>query len=106
MAWQRIKSVLTPFLVFVIISFAGVLLDRILHRDGINGRYLLDIANFITGAFAAGLFWHLEREHRRQQRAIERQLRVVADMNHHIRNALQVIAFYTAQNEENKEVAQ
>lgn len=106
MAWQRIKAVITPFLVFVIISFAGVLLDRILHRDGIEGRYLLDISNVLTGGFAAFLFWHLEREHRRHQRIIERQLQVVAEMNHHIRNALQVIAFYTAQNEEKKEVAQ
>src|SRR5689334_19828439 len=106
MAWQRIRAVLTPFLIFVIISYAVVRLKRIMHRDGIQGRYLLDIANFLTGAFAAGLFWHLERDHRCQQRASQRQLEVVAEMNHHIRNALKVIAFYTAQNEEKKEVAQ
>jgi signal transduction histidine kinase len=99
------RTILKLLLVLFLVTLAGVVLDRLLHRDGINQRYLLDISNLLTGLFAAGLFYRLDREHQRRQRLLEEKLRMVADLNHHIRNALQVISFYAADREDKREVA-
>jgi hypothetical protein len=78
------------------VAVAGSVLDRILHRDGISHQYLLDLSNVLTGLLAGIIFYHWRREHLRHEKLLEEKLRVVAELNHHIRNALQVIALYAA----------
>ena len=47
------------------------------------------LSHLLTGAFAGGLFYYATREQAGKQKLVEEKLRVIADMNHHIRNALQ-----------------
>jgi signal transduction histidine kinase len=45
----------------------------------------------ITGILAAAFTWAFLQAERARQREQQRQIQVVADMNHHLRNALEVI---------------
>ena len=98
------KNFLKALLVCGSVSVTGVLLDRFLRSDGIPGRYLLDLSNVLTGVFAAALFYYATREQAGKQKLVEEKLRVIADMNHHIRNALQALTFYRVKSSDEKEM--
>ena len=98
------RNFLKALLVCGLVTLTGVLLDRILRSGGIPGRYLLDLSNLLTGAFAGALFYYATREQAGKQKLVEEKLRVIADMNHHIRNALQALAFYRVKSSDEKEM--
>src|SRR5207253_2949081 len=56
------RNFLKALLVCGLVTLTGVLLDRILRSGGIPGRYLLDLSNLLTGAFAGALFYYATRE--------------------------------------------
>src|ERR1700758_980806 len=85
------KSLLALFLVFL----SSYLLEVTLHRGGVPGRVLLLASSLLVGLVAGALVYVLEVRERQRQEFVECRLRVIADMNHHIRNALQVITFYS-----------
>ncbi len=73
------------FLVFVL----GALLENALDRLSVSGlSALVDdlLIGLIAGAVVFAYEWH-------QHKAIGRQMKVIAEMNHHIRNALQPILY-------------
>ena len=72
------RNFLKALLVCGLVSVTGVLLDRILRADGIAGRYLLDLSNVLTGAFAGALFYYVTREQARKQKLMEEKLRIIA----------------------------
>ena len=98
------RNFLKALLVCGLVTLTGVLLDRILRSGGIPGRYLLDLSNLLTGAFAGALFYYATREQAGKQKLVEEKLRVIAEMNHHIRNALQALAFYRVKSSDEKEM--
>jgi hypothetical protein len=85
------KSLLALFVVFL----SSYALEVMLHRDGVPGRDLLLASSLLVGTVAGALVYVLSLRERRHQAYVECRLRVIADMNHHIRNALQVITFYS-----------
>ncbi|MBZ5507417.1 MAG: hypothetical protein LAO78_18315 [Acidobacteriia bacterium] len=89
----------------VVVTATGLALDDLLRKAGVSRRDLLFLSDFLVGCVAAGLVWVVVLFNEQKNRFITGRLKVIAEMNHHIRNALQVISFYswTAQNE--KEVA-
>jgi hypothetical protein len=78
-------SILTGFTLFAL----GAIVQTVLERNHVNGvtLYLDDI---ILGLLAGLLIFAYEQ---RRYRALMDKLRVIAEMNHHVRNALQTIAF-------------
>lgn len=67
----------------------GALLQVALDRVGVRGmRAYAD--NLIVGVMAGLLVFAYEQ---RQHRAMMEKIRVIAAMNHHVRNALQAISF-------------
>lgn len=58
---------------------------------------MLIISNSITGLFAGGLFYQIAREERANRELLRARMKTIAELNHHIRNALQVIKFWGAQ---------
>jgi len=70
-----------------------------LHRDGVPSRDLILLSSLLVGLVAAGLVYLLSIRERQRRTYVECRLRVIAEMNHHIRNALQVITFYTRKGE-------
>lgn len=78
-------SVLTGFSLFAL----GALVQALLQRSHIHGvtLYLDDI---LLGLLAGLLIFAYEQ---RRYRALMDRIRVIAEMNHHVRNALQTITF-------------
>lgn len=79
----------------VVVSLSSYVIEITLHRDGVPNRYLLLTSSLAVGLVAGALVYVLSRRERQRQAYIDCRLRVIADMNHHIRNALQVITFYS-----------
>jgi hypothetical protein len=94
--WSRRSSWLA-LTVVVVVSAIGVLLDRLLMREGLPRFGMLIVSNSLTGLFAGGLFYQLAREDRAHRELVRARMKTIAELNHHIRNALQVIRFWGAQ---------
>jgi hypothetical protein len=75
------------------------LLEVRLHGKGVPGRDLILLSNLLVGLVAAALVYVLSVRERQRQAYVDCRLRVIAEMNHHIRNALQVISFYSRSGE-------
>jgi hypothetical protein len=94
--WSR-RSWWLAVLVVIVVSAIGVLLDRMLMREGLPRFGMLIVSNSLTGLFAGGLFYQLAREERAHRELVRARMKTIAELNHHIRNALQVIRFWGAQ---------
>jgi hypothetical protein len=90
--WTRRVSALL-LLVVVVVSTLGFVLDRFLIKEGIPRVDLLLLTNAITGLVAGALFYQFAKNEKRQQEFLQERMRTIAELNHHIRNALQVIKF-------------
>ena len=84
----------------IVVALAGILIDALLIRAGLTRFDVLILANVLTGGVAGVAWWLFAiREHEQREADLQR-LRIVAEMNHHVRNALQVIVYYCAQMED------
>jgi hypothetical protein len=97
------KLVLLTFGIFLLVTVSGVAFDRVLNRDGVSRTVINVSSNGLTGLVAAGLFLELTRNVQNRRRLVQARLEVIADMNHHIRNALQVLTYGTARHTNEKE---
>src|SRR5207245_10133493 len=91
--WSRRTGSLS-LLIAVLVSALGVLLDRILVKEGLPRFGMLILSNSITGLFAGGLFYQIVREEKKHRDLLRTRIQTIAELNHHIRNALQVIKFW------------
>ena len=89
----------------LVVTASGRLLDLVLRKAGISRRDLLFLSDCLMGCVAAALVYALVRFNEQKTRFVTGRLKVIAEMNHHIRNALQVISFHswTAKNEKEVE---
>ncbi len=90
------KLALLTLSIFLLITASGYGFDRMLNRDGVNRKLITASSNALTGLVVAGLFLELTRSVQHRRKSVQARLEVIADMNHHIRNALQVISYGTA----------
>lgn len=90
-----LRSLLKSALALIVVFLSSYVLELTLHRDGVASRYLLLASSFVVGLVAAALAYMMAAREQRRRAYVECRLRVIADMNHHIRNALQVITFYS-----------
>ena len=100
------KTRLVLLCVFVMLAVwaVGFGFDRLLVRDGITRNDILATSNGLTGLVAGYLFYTLALNERVRRELIRDRLRIIADMNHHTRNALQVITYATAVGKEDESV--
>ncbi len=96
------KSVLAFLLFALLIWVVGYGFDRLLLKEGVPRFDVLLLANLLTGLVAAALFWQARSRTREKERLLEQKLETIAVMNHHVRNALQVVAYYGYQHDDNK----
>jgi uncharacterized SAM-binding protein YcdF (DUF218 family) len=94
--WSR-RNGLLSLLVVVIVSLIGIVLDRLLLKEGMARLDMLIFSNGLTGLFAGGLFWQMAREAKASRDLVAERMKTIAELNHHIRNALQVIKFLGGQ---------
>ncbi|HVG92130.1 MAG TPA: hypothetical protein VNB54_11630, partial [Alphaproteobacteria bacterium] len=69
----------------------------LLLKEGIPRLDMLVFSNGLTGLFAGGLFYQMAREAKASRALVEERMKTIAELNHHIRNALQVIKFLGGQ---------
>jgi hypothetical protein len=103
--WSR-RSGLVSLLVAVIVSLIGILLDWLLVKEGLPRLDMLIFSNGLTGLFAGGLFWQMAREAKSSRDLVAERMKTIAELNHHIRNALQVIKFLGVQNRSSLDAVQ
>lgn len=94
--WTR-RSVLFSLTVAIIVSILGVIFDYALVREGIPRLDTLIISNSLTGLFAGWLFYQAAKEEKANRELMRARMHTIAELNHHIRNALQVIKYLGAQ---------
>jgi hypothetical protein len=100
---SSIAKSLSVFLFFALLICAvGYGFDRLLLKEGVPRFDVLLLANLLTGFVAAALFWQARSRTREKERLLEQKLETIAVMNHHVRNALQVVAYYGYQNDDQK----
>ena len=94
--WSR-RSGLLSLLVVVIVSLIGIILDSLLVKEGLPRPDMMIFSNGLTGLFAGGLFWQMTREAKAHRDLVAERMKTIAELNHHIRNSLQVIKFLGGQ---------
>jgi hypothetical protein len=93
----KYKLAFTFVLFAGLISAVGVGFDRLLLAEGVSRGGVLVLSNVLTGLVAGALFLQTKVRAQERQKLLEERLLKVAEMNHHIRNALQVMVFYRHQ---------
>lgn len=88
--WVR-HSVLLSGLVVIAVVALGYLLDHFLIREGMPKFEMMLLTSSITGIVAGSFFFYLIRQQKAQRELMCERMRTIAELNHHIRNALQVI---------------
>lgn len=91
---MTVRNLIKALLAFVLVSLSSYFLEVRLHREGIPSYDLIVFSNLTVGLIAAALVYVMSLRERQREEYVECRLKVIADMNHHIRNALQVISYY------------
>ena len=94
--WSRHNGLFALLVVFVV-SLIGVILDWLLVKEGLPRLDMIIFSNGLTGLFAGSLFWQMAREAKASRDLVAERMKTIAELNHHIRNALQVIKFLGGQ---------
>ena len=100
-----VRSWVSIIVVASVVSVVGVLFDRLLIREGIPRYDLMAISNLLTGIVAGGFFWQAKHLEQQRRQFIRERLHTISEMNHHIRNALQVISLYSGKQPDQTAVA-
>lgn len=96
--WTR-HSGLSSIAVVLVVSVLDYMLDSLLAHTGVSKGYIQFVASAITGIVAGGLFFQMVRHERAHRELVRERVKTIAELNHHIRNALQVIKLCGAQAE-------
>jgi hypothetical protein len=83
--------------VVMLVSVVGYGMDRLLAVEGLSRWDLLGLNDVVTGMVAGSLFLYVARREKARRDRVGERMRTVAELNHHIRNALQVIKLAGAQ---------
>jgi hypothetical protein len=94
-----IRSVAKSLLALLLVAVSSYVLEVRLHRNGVPSRDLILLSSFLVGLVAGALVYFLSVRERQRRAYVDCRLSVIAEMNHHIRNALQVITFYSRKGE-------
>lgn len=76
-----------------------MLQDVFLVTEGFGRWSLIILSNMITGGIAGLLFYQYARNERNRRELVRQRMQTIVEMNHHIRNALQVIKFWSVQHQ-------
>lgn len=90
---SRSRDVLFFLLIVLVVGSIGVGFDQLLVKEGVHRLDIIALSNGLTGIAAGLLYFQITRIERERRARTQERLRTIADMNHHIRNALQVIAY-------------
>jgi len=84
--------------IVLVVGVIGFGFDLLLVREGVRRIDIIALSNGLTGIVAALLYFQITRIERERRARTQERLRTIAEMNHHIRNALQVITYASVTN--------
>jgi hypothetical protein len=87
-------SLLLSWVFGLLVFTVGILLDLLLIDAGLTRSQTLIISNLITGLISGCALSLFLRDQLRRRAEEMRKIHVLEEMNHHIRNALQVVVFH------------
>jgi hypothetical protein len=90
----RLRRVVAFLGVAGLVAAVGLVLEALLFGRGDHKVGFLCLSNAITGLIAGALYLQIRLRVWEKQQVLEERLRKIADMNHHVRNALAVVQFY------------
>jgi hypothetical protein len=90
------RDLLLFLIVVLVVSVLGLGFDWLLVKEGVKRLDVMALSNGLTGVAVGLLYLQLSGIERERRAQVQQQLRTIAEMNHHIRNALQVIAYASA----------
>ncbi len=96
--WTR-RSGLLAIVIAVLVFAVNLLQDMFLQTQGFSRWSIVAISDIITGAIAGALFYQFAKNEKNRRELIRERMHTIAELNHHIRNALQVIKFWGAQHQ-------
>jgi len=94
--WQsQVGRVLLAVLATVLVFSVSSTADLFMFKEHEPARLTIEISDAIS-SIAIGLLWfQLLRLQQQRREQLRRRIEMIADMNHHVRNALQVISLST-----------
>lgn len=96
--WTRHSGFLA--LVIGVLAFAiNLIQDVFLASEGFSRWTVVIVSDLITGGIAGALFYQFAKYEKYKRELIRARMHTVAELNHHIRNALQVIKFWGLQHQ-------
>jgi len=98
------KPFLMGLAVAAVVFGVNIAADRILIHWGDTRRSLLRLSDGIAAIFAGALASQIFRFQRERRRAMQDRVERIAEMNHHVRNALQVISYWMTADRDKREV--
>jgi hypothetical protein len=98
LSWQGLVIVAALFGLFVFCSSLALDYLLLVHKD--SPLATVEVSDALAGALAGILFLKILAGARRRRQLILQRLETIEQMNHHIRNALQVISFSVHANQE------
>jgi hypothetical protein len=96
--WTRRTGLLTTVIVVVVFT-VNLLQDIFLSAEGFSRWGIVAFSDLVTGAIAGALFYQFVNNEKNRRELIRERMRTIAELNHHIRNALQVIKFWGSQHQ-------
>ena len=103
-SWRRLAVISLLFALFVFCSSLALDYILLVHRD--SPVATVEVSDALAALLAGVLFYKILDAGRRRRKLILQRLETIDQMNHHIRNALQVISFSVHANQEHaKEVS-
>ena len=93
-------AVIAGLVMFVI----GVGMDSMVVREGETRLMAFALSDGLAAAVAGILVYRLLQYEQERRKRLRKKLAIVSDMNHHVRNALQVISFHAYSNADREQI--
>ena len=79
-------------------------LDYVLLHEHDSRTAIIEFSDALGGIVAGVLIFRLLQYERERRKRLRQKIAVIADMNHHVRNALQVISFHAYSNADKEQL--
>lgn len=104
--WNRVSGAVLAAIIFTLAIFAvSSAADLLMLREHETARITIELSDGVSSLAIGLLSFQLLRMHQERRRKLRQRVEVIADMNHHVRNALQVISLSMHGKENEQEIA-
>ncbi len=101
---SRLQLLLTSVVFALLVWVVDIGMDWVMIHLGDTRGQLLLLSDAITATLAGGMLLWVLLIQRTRQIETDQRMQVVAEMNHHVRNALQVISYWGVQERDRQQL--